>query len=296
MYTIWTRTPVIAALALSTAALLTAARANWLGAGASRVQPPDLVELRPGTFRYRMSGEFTRAGKPAMAPLVTVWVERPLAIMRRQVTATEYQACVDAGACGVSGSAGATDHPVVKVSWHDAHDYASWLSRETGMSFRLPSDEEWAYAAAARATDDALPEGAYSDDPGLRLLAKYDQGRNRDETGGKTPRPTGSFGVNENDLLDVAGNVWEWTDTCFERRTLSERGSIAPATVNCGVRIAAGRHRAYVPDFIRDASAGGCSVGKPPSNLGIRLVRDDAKSSRLNVVSRWYQRLASVRA
>jgi hypothetical protein len=39
------------------------------------------------------------------------------------------------------------------------------------------------------------------------------------------------------------------------------------------MRVVEGRHRTYVPDFIRDARAGGCAVGTPPSNLGFRLVR-----------------------
>ena len=37
-------------------------------------------------------------------------------------------------------------------------------------------------------------------------------------------------------------------------------------------------------DFIRDARAGGCSVGTPPSNLGFRLVRDDDPSRRLKTI------------
>ena len=47
------------------------------------------------------------------------------------------------------------------------------------------------------------------------------------------------------------------------------------ATVNCGVRVAEGVHRAYVTDFIRDARAGGCAQGVPPANLGFRLVREE---------------------
>jgi hypothetical protein len=40
------------------------------------------------------------------------------------------------------------------------------------------------------------------------------------------------------------------------------------------VRVVQGQHRAYVTDFIRDARAGGCAAGIPPSNLGFRLVRE----------------------
>ncbi|WZB64604.1 hypothetical protein WJ970_27510 [Achromobacter xylosoxidans] len=44
---------------------------------------------------------------------------------------------------------------------------------------------------------------------------------------------------------------------------------------NCGIRVAADRHIAYLPDFIRDPKSGACSVGLPPANLGLRLVLAD---------------------
>ena len=242
----------------------------------SRVPIPDLVELRSGTFRYRAAGEFTRDGKPATAPIMATTIKRTLAVMRNQVTAANYQRCVAAEACPtVDPDAAAPDRPVVNVSWWDAQAYAVWLSRETGAHFRLPTDEEWAYAAASRFNDDALPEFSDVSDPGRRALAIYDRDASREEILDKAPQPIGSFGANENGLFDLAGNVWEWTDTCFVRSTLDARGEVAMITVNCGVRVVEGRHRTYMTDFIRDARAGGCSVGTPPSNLGFRLVRDD---------------------
>lgn len=245
-------------------------------ASGSRLQIPDLIELQPGAFHYRASGAFTRAGALAGAPMVTVTMPRPLAVMTHQVTAAEYRRCVDAHACAVvDRKRPAADRPIVNVSWHDAEAYASWLSRETGMHFRLPTDKEWAYAAADRFWDDALPDNAESGDPGQRELARYEREASRDYTAGSQPRPVGSFGANENGLLDIGGNVWEWTDTCFVRSKLDASGATVQATANCGVRVVEGRHRTYITDFIRDARAGGCSVGTPPTNLGFRLVRDD---------------------
>ena len=86
--------------------------------------------------------------------------------------------------------------------------------------------------------------------------------------------PIGHFGANENGLLDLSGNIWEWTSTCFVRTALDDAGGAISTNANCGVRVAEGRHRAYVTDFIRDARAGGCAAGVPPNNLGFRLVRE----------------------
>jgi hypothetical protein len=55
---------------------------------------------------------------------------------------------------------------------------------------------------------------------------------------------------------------------------LDDAGRTVRENANCGVRVAEGAHRAYVTDFIRDARAGGCASGVPPSNLGFRLVRE----------------------
>jgi formylglycine-generating enzyme required for sulfatase activity len=235
----------------------------------------EIVEVTPGTMSYRVAGDFTQSGKPAEAPLSTLRLTVPLAIMKHQVSATDYQACIDDGGCHAldRGVVIAIDRPAVQVSWHDAQAYAVWLSRRTGETWRLPSDEEWAYAAGSRFTDDGLPADG---DPSKRWLARYAREAAADED--TRTRAFGAFGANENGLLDFAGNVWEWTTTCFVRAMLDDAGRTIRQTSNCGVRVAEGAHRAYVTDFIRDARAGGCASGTPPTNLGFRLVRDPRSS------------------
>jgi formylglycine-generating enzyme required for sulfatase activity len=287
---------LVATAILASATVFALTRGHASGPAALRPAIPDLVELPAGTFRHRSAGEFSRNDKPVTAPLVTITIKRPLAIMRHQVTAADYQRCVEAGACPTVDQDGAVpDIPVVNVSWRDAHAYASWLSRETGERFGLPTDEEWAYAAAGQFHDDALPEGLDVSDPGQRALAIYDREASRQERFDQAPRAVGSFGANENGLLDMAGNVWEWTRTCYARTALDTRGEVAAAVVNCGVRVVEGRHRTFMADFIRDARAGGCSIGTPPSNLGFRLVRegDPRRAQRLLLV--WVRRLVSLR-
>ncbi len=264
-----------AAAAFAAPLAMTASLSDADRHGANLRGEPALIELAPGTVRYRVAGDFTRAGKVAEAPLVTARIGAPLAIMRQQVTAAEYGRCVADGACrAISDETASADRPAVMVSWRDADAYAAWLSRKTGETYRLPTDEEWAYAAGSRYQDDGLPvdEG----DPSRRWLARYEREANfKSAEIDAEPKTIGAFGANEHGLLDVAGNVWEWTNTCFMRTALDAAGNASSKpTVNCGVRVVEGQHRAYVTDFIRDARAGGCAAGVPPSNLGFRLVRE----------------------
>ena len=246
---------------------------------------PVIIEIARGSFAYREAGDFTRAGRPAEAPLRTLQFAKSLHIMRDQVSSADYQLCVRDRECHAldRGVAVASDRPAVQVSWHDAQAYADWLSRKTGHRFRLPSDAEWAFAAGSRFRDDSAPVDA--DDPAKRWISRYERESERDLSD-TTAYPFGKFGLNERGVSDLAGNVWEWTSTCFVRSRVDASGHAGRSTVNCGVRVAEGAHRAYVTDFIRDARAGGCAQGVPPANLGFRLVREE-RSWVASVSARW---------
>ncbi|MDB5545445.1 MAG: putative nitrate reductase [Hyphomicrobiales bacterium] len=246
-----------------------------LGAAAMNATPNDPSSLAPATITlrdinlsFRPAGDFQRDGEPTDAPLQQRHFDR-IEIMKTQVSAAEYAACVADDACAATTEQGA-ENPATRVSWQDAQAYARWLSTQTGDFWRLPTDAEWAAAAGSRFIDNALrlPAGSSASD---RWLATYEAeaaGRGDDAL-----RPRGGYGVNEHGVQDVGGSVWEWTDTCFTRYVVAD-GETKPGAVNCGVRVVEGAHRSYVTNFIRDARAGGCAVGKPPSHLGIRLVRE----------------------
>jgi len=239
------------------------------------IDTTELVTIGPGSFEYRLAGEFLRDGVPENAPLAASTIARPIAIMRRQVSAAEYAACVADGACpSVARQAGGADRAAVGVSFTDAVAYARWLSQKTGYRYRLPSDAEWAYVAGLKFHDDALPTAGDSRNPATRWLAAYESEAAAVRAIGAEPRPFGSFGSNENGLQDLAGNVWEWTDTCYVRHARGTGGA-ETRVESCGVRVAEGSHRAYLSDFVRDPRGGACSAGAPPANLGMRLVRED---------------------
>ncbi len=252
----------------------------------ARFASPDLTRLPPGEVSHQPPGEALRNGYPVTpAPLVTR-LPRGVAIMTRQVSQAEYAACVAAGACKPLDAAhrkdASPDLPATGISWTDASAYAAWLSGSTGQRYRLPRYAEWVYAAGDAYQDETQPAGPAdvdADDPAQRWLAEYEQQSRRGGQGADTAvRPFGAYGVNAAGLKDMGGSVWDWTSDCHSRRLLDAPADSAADTElsrNCGIRVAAGRHIAYLPDFIRDPKSGACSVGVPPANLGLRLVLEE---------------------
>ncbi|MBO6716698.1 MAG: SUMF1/EgtB/PvdO family nonheme iron enzyme [Rhizobiaceae bacterium] len=242
-----------------------------------------VVEIMPGAFNFPVPGEFLSDGRPANAPVVEQLIARPISMMKYQVSQAEYQRCVDAGACKAADatiSADADIRPITGVNYLDAQAYAAWYSGETGEHWRLPSDAEWAYAAAERFVGESYSAIASDpDNPAVAWIRRYEEEAALSRAPDPVAHPLGHFGPNTRGIHDLGGNVWEWTSTCYQRTTLDqESGEAAHRIENCRVHIAEGRHRAYMSDFVRDGVSGGCAVGRPPDNLGFRLVREARRS------------------
>lgn len=242
----------------------------------SAVSGPETVTIAPRPFDYRASGEFIRGGASVDGPLVHVEQPAPLEIMTYQVSAADYAACAADGTCKKAETRrrGTGNLPVTGVSYDDAVDYARWLSARTGQTWRLPTVEEWAFAAGSRAVDHALGIEANAADPAKRWLFAYEREAALRTDEPANPRPLGAFGSNEFGVADLSATVWEWTSTCASRTTLDNADQQLSFVASCGVRYLEGLHRTPMSAFVRDALGGGCSVGVPPDNLGIRLVRE----------------------
>ena len=114
--------------------------------------------------------------------------------------------------------------------------------------------------------------------PGSRAMRRKPTGRALDRTRPATVR---HVRPQRERPARLAGNVWEWTNTCFLRMTLEPTGRRTVTNTNCGVRVVQGAHRTYMTDFIRDPRTGGCAAGVPPANLGFRLVVEDRNWPKL---------------
>ncbi|MFP3868464.1 MAG: formylglycine-generating enzyme family protein [Desulfobacteraceae bacterium] len=109
----------------------------------------------------------------------------------------------------------APDQPVVGVSWQDAVDFAEWLSRKTGETYRLPTEAEWEAAARGGLRGQSFPWGAELPDAGGRFRANYNPDAYGDD-GFRYTAPVGQFPANGYGLFDVAGNVAEWCRDWYE--------------------------------------------------------------------------------
>ena len=187
----------------------------------------------------------------AECPEMVVLAGGVLAMGRYEVTVGEYRAFVSAtgggagGGCiffGVSwrdpGFPQTDRHPVACLSWDDAQEYVSWLSRRTGALYRLPTEAEWERAAAGS-------------QPGCDRLGR---GARPDGT-----CPVGSHGSNAAGLSDMVGNLWEWTSDCWEG--------------DCGPRVLRGGSWPDDAELLRPGARDRSSTAYRDNYIGFRVSR-----------------------
>lgn len=206
---------------------------------------------------------------PAELPRREVSVS-PFAIGKFEVTLGEYRAYARATGRKVPNKPRlmkSDTHPVVGITWEDAVSYTDWLSKQTGHSYRLPTEAEWEYAARAGShlgywwgTEAVGADRAHCFDCGL------------DPT---VPSPVGSFAPNPYGLHDTAGNVNEWVADCYlPTYAGAPTDGSAVQGENCAQRAVRGGAYDSPVAQLRSSSRIKRRTGTPYDAVGFRVVRD----------------------
>jgi formylglycine-generating enzyme required for sulfatase activity len=197
----------------------------------------DLVELPGGSFKMGrddvppLTDELMKQRQQYALWMYNQWpahpvTVRPFAIDRTEVTNAEYAEFVKetgqqppANWGGSRPKAGEEQLPVTDVSYDDAVAFATWRSRRDGVLYRLPTEDEWEYAARGGGDPTRLyPWGG-----------KWEDGRAN--LGTNSLRPVGSFpqGNTPQGVADMIGNVWEWTASKASMYEGNNKSELKPA-------------------------------------------------------------------
>jgi formylglycine-generating enzyme required for sulfatase activity len=230
------------------------------------VDVPDdaMVRVPGGTFRLGSAG-----GAPDEKPITEVTVPT-LEIDVTEVTVAAFGRCVSAGKCAAPdtgmycnwGKDGHARHPVNCVDLKQATDYCAFSGK------RLPTEEEWEYAATS-GDGRAYPwTDATSQPPGAQLCWNgegSDVGVGQRE--GTCPVASYPAGRAPSGAFDMAGNVWEWTSSAH--CPYDQRGCSATKRI-----IRGGAWNNVLPRFVRAAHRGEEMAVSRPDNVGFRCVKN----------------------
>jgi formylglycine-generating enzyme required for sulfatase activity len=229
-------------------ALLTLASASGPLFAATAPIAPSMVTIPAGTFTMGSSANPKNADYPMSEPMHAVQV-KSFRLAKYETTVGQFRQFVDATGYQVGGdcwklaptewgmdlaklswnspaNARSDYHPVMCVSWDDAHAYLQWLSNETGKHYRLPSEAEWEYAARAGSAtrypfgDDASALCKHAnvfDRSGKAAVALLTGKAGKeiacDDQAGLTT-VVGMYEANAFGLHDMLGNVGELVEDC----------------------------------------------------------------------------------
>jgi len=241
-----------------------------------------MIQIPGGKFRMGLADEPAdpNLAQPESRERYLVWMYQQwpahevtinaFAIDRTEVANAEYAQFIQeanheppADWAGKTPPTGQEQWPARNVSFNDAQAFAEWRSKRDGVSYRLPTEEEWEYAAKG-ATSYRYPWGD-----------QWLGGRANVNT--ETPRPVGSYppGASGFGALDMLGNVAEWTssraklypnNTALEALDASQRAMIV-------VRGGSYESSPEMPQPVSVTQRGWYPASHKSSTIGFRLIR-----------------------
>ena len=229
---------------------------------------PQMVYIPAGSFRM---GDLQGGGRGREKPVHRVSVGAFL-MSQTEVTFAQWDACVTAGGCSHrpdDNGWGRGNLPVIIVSWKDVvEQYIPWLSKVTGMKYRLPSEAEWEYAARAGSET----KYTWGDSIGSNKANCSSCGSPWDDS--KTA-PVASFTANAFGLYDMHGNVDEWVQDCWND---SYAGAPSDGTAwlsgSCEHRILRSGSWAHSPSGLRSSYRQAYNAHDRIIDKGFRIARN----------------------
>ncbi|ALO47553.1 formylglycine-generating enzyme family protein [Pseudohongiella spirulinae] len=160
--------------------------------------------------------------------------------------------------------------PVTEISWFEAMEYAIWLSNKTGRTFRLPTEEEWEYAARAGMGFGAQYSWGNQPDPDAAHCLDCSTHSDSDAS-----LPSGQFAPNAFGLYDMHGNVAEWTIGCYHGQDeVLQRNRGGRQLTTCRIGVVRGgswrSHQQNITFWVRSAQ----ESTKPAVDVGFRLLME----------------------
>jgi formylglycine-generating enzyme required for sulfatase activity len=184
---------------------------------------PEMVVLPAGTFSMGTPPD-EMGRQDDEGPQHPVTFDKPFAISRFQITAEEWAAYQkEAGVVIADGDdrpgrrctnskpsyTQGPRQPAVCMSYHDAEQYAAWLSKKTGQPYSLVSEAQREYAARGGST------GLFPFEPDANFEISKHANVYGPKDGYSYSSPVGSFPANAFGVYDMHGNVYEWVADCY---------------------------------------------------------------------------------
>ena len=215
---------------------------------------PEMVEIPAGSFDMGETGSTRRV------------VLRAFALSKTEVTQRQWKAVMGANPSDFSTCG--DQCPVENINWDDAQAFVRKLSLKTGQNYRLPSEAEWEYAC--RANDRKEHCGSDYVDAvawyGAMTTPAGNSARTTNRVGLKQPNAWG--------LYDMSGNVWEWTQDCWnDNYQGAPADGTAWSTGNCGQHVLRGGSWQYSPQLTRSAARIHYASSLRLNILGLRVAR-----------------------